>query len=412
MHKHGIVEVEVMDRALVLQRVADGVMTQAEAAKSIGVSARQVRRLLRRYQANGADGLRRQKTVSMRKISDKVRQECIELVAVHYADFGPTLAAEMLSRYHGVSISRETLRKWLIFSNLWKFKVRKKPRIHQSRERRPRFGELVQIDGSHHDWFEGRGQKCCLLVAVDDATSSLVGLRFEAAETTAGYMRLITEHLKNHGKPIAYYSDKHSIFRTTRIADNVGMHQCTQLHRALNSLKIELICAHSPQAKGRVERANKTLQDRLIKAMRLAKISDVATANAWLPWFINEYNQLFAKEAASPIDAHRPVPADVDVSLILCPHHTRTVNKNLEFSFNGLIYKLYPSGSGHRLRHANVAIYERLDGQIIVSYQEKFINYSTICKTLAPLLTDDKTINTVVDALAVRVGKEHLYSYG
>jgi len=157
---------------------------------------------------------------------------------------------------------------------LWKGRSRQKARIHQSRDRRPRFRELVQIDGSPHDWFESRAPKCCLLVMIDDATSRLIFMRFEESETTFGYMRCVSgSHLKRYGRPVAYYSDRHSIFKTTREQCVDRMLQDTQLHRALKDLKIDLICANSPQAKGRVERANSTLQDRLIKEMRLKGIS-------------------------------------------------------------------------------------------------------------------------------------------
>ncbi len=173
----------------------------------------------------------------------------------------PTFAAEKLNACEGLKLSKETLRQWMIAAGIWKKRTRKKAySIHQSRERRTRFGELVQIDGSHHDWFEGRGPKCCLLVFVDDATSRIIGLHFDKSETTLGYMHLIQQHLKHYGRPLAYYSDKHGIFKVTKKGAN-GKDQDTQLHRALKTLQIELICAHSSQAKGRVERNNQTLQD-------------------------------------------------------------------------------------------------------------------------------------------------------
>ena len=260
-------EVE-MDRLYILKQVAERHLTQEEAGQRLGVTSRQIRRLLKRIEVKGPKGIKRKEILGNRAFSKAFKNSVMAVVKANYADFGPTFASEKLLEYNELSINRETLRQWMIEEGLWKKRSRKSARIHQSRERRPRFGELVQIDGSHHDWFEGRAPECCLLVFIDDATSKLLALRFEESETTLGYLRCLESHLTSYGRPLAYYSDKHSIFKTARKDCIDGRFSDTQVHRALRELQIELICAHSSQAKGRVERANQTLQDRLIKEMR------------------------------------------------------------------------------------------------------------------------------------------------
>ncbi len=289
-----------LDRLLALNKVRDRILTQKEAAQLLRLSVRQVRRLMKRVSLEGAPGLKPKPKAPKPSYSDEFKSTVADLIREKYSDYGPTLASEKLESVDGLKINRESLRLLMIEKDLWKGRSRKKARIHQSRERRSSFGELVQIDGSYHDWFEGRAAKCCLLVFIDDATSKLIGLHFGASETTFGYMYLMQQHLQTYGRPLAYYSDKHSIFKTTREHCLDGRLAPTQLHRALNSLKIDLICAHSSQAKGRVERANQTLQDRLIKEMRLHNICSIEEANAFLPEFILAYNEKFGCEPAHP----------------------------------------------------------------------------------------------------------------
>ncbi len=270
-----------MDKIIVLQDIKRRNLTQQEGANLLALSPRHVRRLLKRVAAEGPSGLKRRPTKrNNRSHSACFKKSVISKVKERYSDFGPTFASEKLLEIDGLKINKETLRQWMIQEALWKGKIRKSSPLHQSRQRRPRFGELVQIDGSHHDWFEGRRAKCCLLVFIDDATSTILAMGFEESETTAGYMSGIDAHLSQWGRPLAYYSDRHSIFRTTRNVD--GYFKDTELHRALKDLNIELICAYSSQAKGRVERANQTLQDRLIKEMRLKNISTIEKANVYL----------------------------------------------------------------------------------------------------------------------------------
>lgn len=274
-----------LNRLQIIQESLTRHITQEQAAARIGISIRQVKRLVQRYRNEGSSGLvsRRRGKRPNNSFSIEFRATVISLLKGSYADFGPTLACEKLREIHGLSLSVETLRKWMVEEGLWRERRRKIARIYQRRMRRPSYGELIQIDGSPHDWFENRGPRCTLIVFIDDATSALMALRFAPAETTRAYMETLRGYLNDHGVPLALYSDRHSIFRVNN-PEREG--ELTQFTRAIKTLGIEPIHANSPQAKGRVERANQTLQDRLVKEMRLQGISDIETANAWLPTFI------------------------------------------------------------------------------------------------------------------------------
>jgi hypothetical protein len=221
-------------------------------------------------------------------------------------NFGPTLVAEKLAEHHGCSVARETLRGWMIADGLWRDRRHRLPPPHQPRRRRDCLGELVQIDGSEHAWFEDRGAPCTLLGFVDDATSRLMQLRFVTSESAFDYFRTTRAYVEEHGKPVAFYSDKHGIFRVNS-KEAAGGDGVTQFGRALLALNIDIICANSPQAKGRIERAFGTLQDRMVKELRLAGVSSIAAANAWLPEFITAYNTRFGRDPANAKDLHRPL---------------------------------------------------------------------------------------------------------
>jgi hypothetical protein len=245
-----------------------------------------------------------------------VRDHAIALVREYYADFGPTLAAEKLDERHDLRVSRETLRGWMRQAGIWLPRAERK-RIQQPRHRREHCGELIQIDGSDHRWFEDRAAPCTLLVFIDDATSKLMELRFVVSESTFAYFDTLKSYLERHGKPVAFYSDKHSIFRVSK-EDATGGDGMTQFGRALSELNIEILCANTSQAKGRVERAHHTLQDRLVKELRLAGISTIAAANAFLPAFMANYNTRFAKPPASDHDLHRVMAGMNHLDDILC----------------------------------------------------------------------------------------------
>jgi len=268
----------------------------------------------------------------------------------------------------------------MIQEGFWKGKSRRKRVVHQQRMRRARRGELVQIDGSPHDWFEGRREKCCLLVWVDDATSQLLNLHFEEAETTQGYFYGMKEYLKKHGRPLCLYSDRHGIFRQNQGSDLKELDD-PQFKRAMKELDIELICANSPQAKGRVERANGILQDRLVKELRLQGINDLETANAFLPKFIEDYNQRFAVVPQNPMDAHQSaLPDDESLDFILSHQALRKLSKNLELSYRNVIYQIQSPQAGYRLRQSSILVSENGEGVVTLWREGKSLPYTTITK--------------------------------
>ena len=257
----------------------------------------------------------------------------VELVKTRYADFGPTLAAEVLFEKDGVKVSWETLRKRIIEDGLW-LSRRQRRSFHQPRLRRESYGELIQIDGSEHRWFEQRGEPCTLLVFIDDATSRLMQLRFVPSESTASYFEVLREYLGQHGCPVAFYSDKHSVFRVNR-SETKGGAGMTQFGRASAELNIEIICANSSQAKGRVERANRTLQDRLVKELRLENICDVDAGNEFLSKFMERFNERFALQPAAPADLHQRLSLPASrMNDILCHREQRHVSEQLTVAYD------------------------------------------------------------------------------
>lgn len=395
---HTLNEVE-LDRYVTIERVIRGDLLQKEAAEQLGISCRQVRRLQREVECQGAQGVKRCAKGGNRRHKDTFKDSVLEAVKTHYSDFGPSFASEKLAERDGLYINKETLRQWMMEAGIWKGKVRKSCPLHQSRHRRFRYGELIQIDGSYHDWFEGRGETCCLIVMIDDATSRLQYIQFEDAETTLGYFRGVQSYVLTHGRPVAWYSDKHSIFKTSRPDKGDGHYKDTQFQRAMRSLGIELICAHSPQAKGRVERANKTLQDRLIKEMRLRGISTQEEANAYLPEFIDAYNKKFAVSPQDGCDAHRElVHSPGALSRVLSLQTPRKLSKNLETSYEGCIYQIQRPGGGYRYRHASVMMHEHIDGMIQISHGSEVLDYKTIEPDLKPTQVMDRAkLNVVLD---------------
>src|SRR4030081_2911337 len=296
-----------LNRLDVLARRDSDRLTARAAAELMTITPRQTYRLLRRYRDGGASAVANQRRgrPSNNRLPDVVRGHAIALLRERYADFGPTFASEKLAERHDLKVSRETLRSWMRQAGIWMPRAERK-RIQQPRHRREHVGELVQIDGSEHRWFEDRAATCTLLVFVDDATSRLMELRFVASESTFAYFAALKTYLGRHGKPVAFYSDKHSLFRVSKenAASGDGM---TQFGRALSELNIEILCANTSQAKGRVERAHSTLQDRLVKEPRLAGISTIEAANAFLPAFVQTYNARFAKTPARDRDLHWPI---------------------------------------------------------------------------------------------------------
>ncbi len=392
-----------VDRMSVVQEVVAKRLRQREASEQLGLSVRQVKRWVQAYRKRGAAGLisgRRGKRPG-NAIEPGVRQEIMDLVLERYRDFGPTLACEKLTEVHGYRLSVETLRKWMIAQGLWQAKSRRRARIHQRRPRRPCFGELVQMDGSPHAWFEERGARCTLIVFIDDATSGLLALRLVAAETTQAYMETLRAYLGRDGRPVAMYSDRHSIFRVNhgRCEGKV-----TQFTRALKTLDIEPIHANTPQAKGRVERANQTLQDRLIKELRLQGIDDMESANAYLGVFMADYNRRFAVAPKSPVDAHREVLHDAkELDLILCLHAQRKLSKNLTFQYLNREYQLTGYGRGYRLRGAEVTVCDAFGAEVSILQQGKTLDFRVLAEGQAPVaLDDEKSVQHTADEAQAR----------
>jgi len=363
-----------LDRLEIIGRVLERRLTQWKAAEQLRLSLRQVERLCRAYRSDGAAGLvsRKRGRRSNRKLAAALREHAVDLVRNRYADFGPTLACEKLTEQHGIELSRETLRRWMIDAGFWIPRSQRQRRAHQPRHRRSCFGELVQIDGCDHAWFEDRGPKCTLLVYVDDATSQLTELRFVASESAFDYFASTRGYLEQHGKPVALYSDKASIFRiaSSDAAHGTGI---TQFGRALSELNIDIVCANTPQAKGRVERAHLTLQDRLVKELRLRAISTPEAGNAYLPLFQADYNQRFGREPLSPHDAHRPLRDDEDLDLIFTWQEVRKLSRNLTFHYKRVMYLVEPGPETLPLAGERCRVHERVDGRIEVRHANQLL---------------------------------------
>ncbi|OCP00802.1 MULTISPECIES: ISNCY family transposase [unclassified Ensifer] len=389
-----------LQRIEVLSKVVAGRMTLVSAAHVLELSTRQVRRLLDRIETNGAASIRHKAIgrPSNNRICDGVRDYAVALVRERYADFGPTLAAEKLAERDGLLVSRETLRQWMAEAGLWLSRQQRRT-FHQPRVRREGYGELVQIDGSEHRWFEDRGPPCSLLVFVDDATGRLMQLRFVRSESAFSYFEALALYLKRHGAPVAFYSDKHSVFRVAK-KDAKGGQGMTQFGRALCELNIEILCANSSQAKGRVERMNRTLQDRLVKELRLAGINDMEAGNAFLPGFMERYNARFAIVPARPDDLHRPLNlAPARLAAILCKREQRYVGAQLTFSFERQRIMLTETEVTRGLVGRYVETYAYADGRLDVRWKGHCLPYQVFDKdqrVTHATITENKRLSDVL----------------
>lgn len=389
-----------VQRIEILSKVIAGRMTLVSAAHVLALSERQVRRLLERMRTDGAASIRHKAIgrPSNNRISDGVRDYAVTLVRERYADFGPTLVAEKLAERDGLRVSRETLRSWMVDAGLWLSRKQRRT-FHQPRLRREAYGELVQIDGSEHRWFEDRGPPCSLLVFVDDATGRLMQLRFVRSESTFTYFDALELYLKEHGAPIAFYSDKHTVFRVAK-KDAKGGQGMTQFGRALSELGIEILCANSSQAKGRVERMNRTLQDRLVKELRLAQICDMEAGNAFLPGFMDDYNARFAIVPARSDDLHRPLNlAPERLGEILCKREQRYVGAQLTFSFERKRIMLEETEVTRGLAGRYVETYAYADGRLDVRWKGYSLPYRTFDKdqrVTHAAITENKRLGDVL----------------
>ena len=380
------------ERSHVVRALSKGRMFQREAAERLGLSVRQVKRLMRAWRADGDKGLvsRQRGRVSPRRLEASKRARIEQLLRGKYPDFGATLAAEKLCEREGIEVSRETVRRLQIELGLARARRRRSARVHSPRERRPRFGELIQIDGSPHDWLEDRGPRCTLIVFIDDATGRLMALRFAPVETTKAYLSAVRAHVLAHGVPLALYSDRHGIFRINAKEAESG-DGLTEFGRVAERLRIELIQATTPQAKGRVERANQTLQDRLIKEMRLAGVCDIAGAQAFAQDFMETWNARFARPPLEEADAHRPWtkgPEALDEAL--ARREERTLSKALTFSTAGKVYCVKTNGPGTALRGARVTLLHFQDGRMRIDYKNRNLPYTHVKTRPGPDPAEDE----------------------
>lgn len=386
-----------IERLGIVRQILDGVISQREGAERLSITERQMRRLQRRYESEGASALvsKKRGQPSNRRLDDTFKQAVVSELRTGYRGFGPTLATEYLNQ-SGYAVSKETVRQWMSAAGLWQVAKGRRRSLHPPRMRRPRLGELVQIDGSPHDWFEGRGARCTLIAFIDDATSRVMAAGFVPVESSQAYLDALHAYVRAYGRPAALYSDRHGIFRKHDPEDDVP----TQFQRALGVLGIEGIQALTPQAKGRVERLFQTLQDRLVKAMRLAGIDDQAGANAFLPQYLEGHNQRFAISPTEEADAHlRYEGSAAGLARTCALHHPRTLSKDLVLSFNKQRYIVQTGGAPrYALRGQPVSVVSYAGGRIEIMYGDEVLDFKVFDvpkKDRAPV--DSKTVNARVD---------------
>ena len=361
-------------------RVRRGEITLVKASALLGLSYRQAKRCFARYQEEGDRGLvhRLRGQPSNRHANARQKRRVLTMYEKKYDDYGPTLASECLKEDDGIDVAVETLRQWLLAAGLWR-KCRKRRPYRQRRARKEYFGELVQMDGSHHDWFEGRREWAVLMVLIDDATSEVFAW-FSEEETTIAAMEAFRGYVDCYGLQRALYVDRDSIYRCDReatISENLaGKEPTTQFGRAMEELDVAIIMAHSPQAKGRVERVNGTLQDRLVKALRRAKISDLGSANRFLQErFLPAFNRRFVRKAAKPGDLHRRVPRGLDLDRVLSIRETRVVQNDWTLRFENRWFQLAEAHQKLALAGREVTVSQRLDGGLELLHGGRELSY-------------------------------------
>ena len=366
-----IMSVKELERLKVVTDITEKRISLKNAGKRLNLSVRQIIRLVKIFKIQGAKGLtnKHRNTISNRKLSDEVRLKVLELYKENYPDFGPTLFCEKLTELHNIEISKETARKWLLKEGLWR-RERKTKLRKQLRERKPCFGEMLQLDGSHHDWFEKRRDKAVLMAFIDDATS-MVYARFYEYEGTIPAMSLLKQYIEEYGLPMSIYSDRHTTYKST----DKNKEALSQFERALSELGIELIHANTPQAKGRIERLFGTLQDRLVKEMRLRNISDIETANNFLKEYLPIFNSKFNVIPFDNANVNVKIGGDIDLDSYLCIKRERTVKNDNTISYNSKLYQLESC-----IRAKKVIVEERIDGGVHIKYNGISLKYKEIIK--------------------------------
>jgi transposase len=352
-----------LKRLHVMHKVLEGTMTQAEAADLISLTERQIRRIVKRIRQEGDKGIGHaaRGKPSNRKLPKKLKNRIVRLYTTTYPDFGPTLFTEKLEEREGIVISRETARAWLMGEGLWK-KQRRRKAHRQWRERKARFGEMLQMDGSHHDWFEGRGPRCVLMAYSDDATGSVYG-RFYGYEGTIPAMDSFTRYITKYGIPMSVYLDKHTTYKSWARRDEFREAEpVSQFGRALAELGVKMLHAHSPQAKGRIERLFNTFQDRMVKEMRLRGVSTIPEANRFLASYLPVYNRRFSVPPKKKENLHRTVNVELDT--ILCVKTERTLRNDHTIQHNGTLYQIKD-----RIRAEKVVVEELIDGSMRIRHK-------------------------------------------
>lgn len=375
-----------VERIAVMNNLLEKRIEQQHAAKQLGISIRQVRRILKRYQREGPEGLSHKSRGNggNRLMSEEKRVQIVQLIKKSYSDFGPTLASEKLLERDGINCSRETVRKIMIAESLWRERKKKRVEIHTYRDRRSCVGELVQLDGSPHKWFEDRAGFCTLVAFIDDATSRIMDGEFVNYEGTFTLFNATEHYLKTYGKPLSFYVDKHSTFKINRQAtieeELKDFLPQSQFGRAMSELGIELIFAHSPQAKGRVERLFETLQDRLVKEMRLEGISTKEEGTKYFrEVYIPKHNQKFAVLPKDPINVHRALLQSDDLSQIFTIQTKRVISKTLVVQYRNTRYQLDTKGAyQYLLKKQNIMVEENRDGILVFRHKDKTIPYKII----------------------------------
>jgi transposase len=382
------------DRLKVLHEVEQGHLTQREAGQQLGVSERWIRKLLARIRRQGDAGVvhRLRGRSSNRRIREKQRRRAVKVVKAQYGDFGPTLAAEYLAEKDGIQVSKETLRQWLMEAGLWKARRRQVEEVHVWRPRRSCWGELVQWDTSEHDWLEGRGPQLYLVAMVDDATSQ-ARARFVEHDSTEENLKLLDRYVKCFGRPVEFYTDKGSLFCVNRPprygADEIGEERRTQIGRALGELGIGWIAAHSPQAKGRIERFFGTAQDRLVKGLRIAGVSRLEAANRYLEEeYLPLWNRRFTTEPAKAANAHRPLLPEHDLAAILSHVEERVVTNDYTLRYDGQFYQIARADIRPGLRSGVVRVEKRWDGSVWVRFRDRYVTVTPCATRLQPLQTE------------------------
>lgn len=399
------------ERIAILDNLIAKRIKQKHASSQLGISIRQVQRMIKRYRRDGVTGLvhKSRGRVGNKAMKQEKKDSIVHLIKQQYSDFGPTLAAEKLFERDGISVSEEKVRLLMIEEGLWRARQRKHVVLHTYRERRSRVGELVQLDGSPHKWFEERAPRCTLVAYIDDATSAIMDGEFVDYEGTFTLFKATEHYLRLHGKPLAFYVDKHSTFRINRQAtieeELKNLLPESQFARAMRELRIELIFANSPEAKGRVERLFETLQDRLVKELRLLNISAKDTATKYFrEIYIQKHNAKFAVMPKDPTNAHRVLLPSDDLIRIFTVQTQRTISKTLVVQYRNTRYQLDTKGAyQYLLQRQNILVEENRQGILVFRHKGKAIPYQIIGQ-----LIQHPKVMQVASAKSFQEGQVHI----